>query len=102
MAISSTRETAMPSPNAGYTGVAALLGAALLLSSCTESHLRLNPDFGVAFTQDRAAAIADPDARYAGVPNPASDGARTDLAQTRYKTDKVIQPSSITTQQVVA
>jgi hypothetical protein len=93
----------MPSQTAQrLAGVAAILGAALLLSSCEESRLRLAPDFGVAVRQDVAAQIADPDARYAGVPNPASDGSRTRLAQTRYKTGKVIQPTSTVTQTAVA
>ena len=62
--------------------------------------MRLAPDFGVAVRQDVAAQIADPDAQYAGVPAPASDGTRAGLALTRYKTGKVIQPVSTSTSQV--
>jgi hypothetical protein len=98
-----SREIAMPSQTTQrLAGVAAILGAALLLSSCEESHLRLAPDFTAAVNQDAAAQIADPDARYAGVPNPGSDGSHSRLAQTRYKTGKVIQPVTTQTQQAVA
>ena len=44
-----------------------------------------------------AAQIADPDAHYVGTPAPgASDGARIDLAQTRYQQNQVIPPASTT------
>ena len=90
----------MPSSTVRFAVVAATLGAALLLASCEESRLRLAPDFGVAVRQDVAAQIADPDAQYAGVPAPASNGSRVGLAQTRYETGKVIQPASTSTSQV--
>jgi hypothetical protein len=73
----------------------ALLALPLLLSACTRSELRLQPDFGVAIKQDLAAQIADPDAHYTGVPAPGSDGSRVSLAQTRYQTDAVLPPASI-------
>ena len=92
----------MPSLTARFAAVAATVGAGLLLASCEESHLRLSPDFGVAVRQDVAGQIADPDARYAGVPAPASDGSRVGLAQARYKADRVIQPASTSTSQVSA
>jgi len=92
----------MPSFTARFAAVAAMALAGLLLASCEESHLRLSPDFGVAVRQDVAGQIADPDAQYAGVPTPASDGSRVGLAQTRYQTDRVIQPASTTTSQAVA
>ena len=66
--------------------------AALLVSGCTESQLRINPDFGVAVRQDAAAQIANPHPRYVGYPPAGSDGSRAALAQTRYATDKVIRP----------
>lgn len=70
--------------------------ACLTLCACTQSSLRLQPDFGNAVAQDQAAQIADPDARYKGMPAPGSDGARVGLAQQRYQQNTVIQPSSVT------
>ena len=66
------------------------------LSACAESSLRLDPDFGKALHQDLAAQIADPDAHYAGTPSPGSAGTRVGLAQKRYDTNQVIQPSTTT------
>lgn len=66
------------------------------LSACTQSSLRIAPDFGSAVHQDVAAQIADPDARYEGVPPPGSASARVDLAQKRYNANQVVQPSSTT------
>ena len=76
-------------------GLLASVAAALLLSACTQSVLRLQPDFGVAVSQDLAAQIANPDAHYAGVPAPGSDGSRVSLAQTRYQTNTVVPPATI-------
>ena len=76
-------------------GLFASLAAAPLLSACTQSEIRLQPDFGVAVRQDLAAQIADPDAHYSGVPAPGSDGSRVSLAQTRYQTGNVIPPAAI-------
>lgn len=79
-----------------------LIGAAALgLNACAqnpaESEMRLSPDFGDAVRENLAAQIADPDAHYTGTPAPgASDGARIDLAQTRYQKNQVVQPSSTT------
>ena len=69
---------------------------ASLLSGCTQSTLRMSPDFGNAVNQDLAAQIADPDAHYAGTPAPGSSGPRVGLAQKRYDTGMVIAPSSTT------
>jgi hypothetical protein len=66
------------------------------LSACTQSSLRISPDFGSSLRQDVAAQIADPDARYEGSPAPGSASARVDLAQKRYNTNQVIQPTSNT------
>jgi hypothetical protein len=66
------------------------------LSACAQSSLRISPDFGSAVRQDVAAQIADPDARYEGVPAPGSASARVDLAQKRYNANQVIQPTSTT------
>jgi hypothetical protein len=78
---------------------AALLMAVCItpaLSACTQSSLRISPDFGNAVRQDVAAQIADPDARYEGVPPPGSASARVGLAQTRYNANQVIQPATAT------
>jgi len=69
--------------------------AGVTLSACTQTEIRLEPDFGSAVVQDTAAQIADPDARYAGIPAPGSSGPRTVLAQHRYDTDRVVPPSRI-------
>ena len=66
------------------------------LSGCTQSALRISPDFGNALRQDVAAQIADPDAHYEGVPQPGSASARVGLAQKRYNANEVIQPASNT------
>ena len=66
------------------------------LSACTQSSLRINPDFGYAVHQDAAAQIADPDAHYEGTPAPGSSGPRVGLAQKRYDSNTVIPPSSTT------
>jgi hypothetical protein len=66
------------------------------LSACTQSSLRISPDFGSALRQDVAAQIADPDAHYEGVPAPGSASARVDLAQKRYNNNQVIEPASKT------
>lgn len=71
------------------------VGGAMLLSACA-SLVRLSPDFGVAVRQDAAAQIANPDARYAGVPTPGSNGTRNALAESRYERDEVIPPASLT------
>ena len=81
------------------TGRAALVVALCLmplLSACNQSSLRVSPDFGNAVNQDLAAQIADPDARYEGTLAPGSSGVRVGLAQKRYDTGQVIQPSSTT------
>jgi hypothetical protein len=79
-----------------------MLGVMFLVAGCEESHLRLAPDFGTAVRQDQAAAIADPDAHYLGVLPAGYDGARTTIAVTRYRTDKVIPPVSTQTSDVGA
>ena len=77
--------------------VAATLGLSACAQNPTESEMRMSPDFGDALRENLAAQIADPDAHYAGTIAPgASDGARIDLAQTRYQKNQVIQPSTTT------
>lgn len=66
------------------------------LSACTQSALRISPDFGNALRQDVAAQIADPDAHYEGVPAPGSASARVGLAQRRYNANQVVQPATTT------
>ena len=73
------------------TLAAAALGS-LALAGCVESKPHLSSDFGRAVREDSVAQVADPDARYLGVPAPGSNGSRVGLAQQRYVTGKVIQP----------
>jgi uncharacterized membrane protein YgcG len=80
--------------------VAALAGVGALVAGCADEKQLANDmgfnDFGRAVHEDLAAQIADPDASYKGPPPPSS-GPRAALAQTRYKTDTVTKPSSIST-----
>lgn len=77
--------------------IAAALGLCACAQNPAETEMRLSPDFGDAVRENLAAQIADPDAHYAGTLAPgASDGARIDLAQSRYEKNQVIQPSSTT------
>jgi hypothetical protein len=78
------------------------LGVSLLLGGCVQSRLRDQADFGESVRQDRAAQIADPDAHYAGVPGPGSNGLRVDAAQERYVKGAVIQPAQTQTSSVSA
>ena len=77
--------------------------AALALSGCealpNQAHMT-DPNFGRALRQNLAAQVADPAPNYAYDNPPASSGPRTALAQKRYETGTVIQPSSETTQTV--
>jgi hypothetical protein len=77
----------------------AVLLAAGALGGCY-SQVRLSPDYGVAVRQNATAQIADPDARYAGTPQPGSASERVSLAQRRYATDRVIQPASTSTSSI--
>ena len=70
------------------------VASAMLVSACT-SFARLSPDFGVAIRQDQAAQIANPDARYTGIPAPGSNGPRNALAESRYERNEVIPPTSL-------
>ena len=81
-------------------GGLALLVGALGVSGCAVSQYHLTDDYGRAVRQDLAAQIADPDARYKGDPDPASSGARTASAQTRYDTGAVTAPASTSTSSV--
>jgi hypothetical protein len=74
--------------------LALAVGAIVSLSACSQSVLLLSPDFGDAVRGNVAGQIADPDAHYAGIPAPGSNGARVGLAQSRYEKNQVIQPST--------
>jgi type IV pilus biogenesis protein CpaD/CtpE len=80
--------------------VAALVGVGAMVAGCADERQLANDmgaaDFGRAVHEDLAAQIADPDAAYKGPPPPSS-GERADVAQTRYKADKVVQPVGTTT-----
>lgn len=73
-----------------------VIAAGLALSACTQSALRLSPDFSNSVRQNVAAQIADPDAHYEGKPAPGSSGPRAALAGARYDANEVIPPSAIT------
>ena len=77
----------------------AVLLAAGALGGCY-SQVRISLDYGVAVRQNATAQIADPDARYAGSPQPGSAPERVSLAQRRYAIDRVIQPASTSTSSV--
>jgi hypothetical protein len=64
----------------------------MLVSGC-QSHIALSPDFGNATREDQAAQIANPNAHYAGYPQPGYDGQRAALGEKRYVTGKVIKPT---------
>lgn len=78
---------------------AGLASVGALLAGCADDQM-LNDqmqmsDFGRAVQEDLAAQIADPDAAYKGPP-PASSGERAGLAQSKYKTDTVAKPETLT------
>ena len=77
----------------GRFAFVAVVCLAPALSACAQSSLRLDPQFGSAVHQDVVAQIADPDAHYEGIVTPGSSGRRVGLAQKRYDTNQVIQPS---------
>jgi hypothetical protein len=79
---------------------AALAAFALTLGGCVESRLALDPYHGQALRQDVMAQIADPEARYRGVPQPGSNPDRVGLAQYRYSLGQVIEPASTATSTV--
>ena len=96
MVMYSIEDRAIDPIKAGRVALAVGICLTPLLSGCAQSSLRISPDFGNAVNQDIAAQIADPDAHYAGTPAPGSSGPRVGLAQKRYDTGTVIQPSSTT------
>jgi hypothetical protein len=76
------------------------LAGGLLLCACTTPSAHMGPNFGAAERQDMAAQIADPDAKYAGKPDPGSNGQRSALALSRYARDRVTAPVAQTTSSV--
>jgi hypothetical protein len=91
----------MPTRVAKLVTAATIMGAGIALSACTESRLRLSDDYGVAVRQNEAAQVANPDARYEGVPAPGSNGRRVVSSVERYEKGQVIQPATTSTQNVV-
>ena len=84
----------MTSPLRRILLLSALASTGALLSACAETRLRDAPDFGEAVRQDVAAQIADPDAHYAGTPDPASNGNRVEWAQQHYNQHHVTEPAN--------
>jgi hypothetical protein len=74
-----------------------LIGAAVGLSGCIQSRLHLSDDYGRAVRQNTVAQVDDPDAKYVGIPDGGSHGARVALAQQRYVTGAVTKPTAPTT-----
>lgn len=77
-------------------------GAVFALGGCTETRLRLSPDFGESVKQDVMAQTADPDAHYDGVPGPGSSGQRAASAQDRYNKGQVTPPAATSTSSATA
>jgi type IV pilus biogenesis protein CpaD/CtpE len=67
------------------------------LSGCAMNDKPLDRDYGRALNQNLNAQIADPDARYARVIPPASDGMRASGAQDRYQRGEVAEPANVST-----
>jgi hypothetical protein len=99
--MSSTERAIAMSKQMNWRWVAAGLLAACALGGC-ESQVALSPDYGFAVRQDVVAHIADPDARYAGVPQPGSSTDRVAIAQRRYAGNQVIQPASTGTSTAIS
>lgn len=76
---------------------ALIIALAAGLSACAMNDKPMDPNFGLAVKQNLNAQVADPDARYARVTEPASDGMRTSGAQKRYQEGKVIPPTNVST-----
>lgn len=78
--------------------------AALALSGCSSAVYKAadieDPNFGRALRQNIAAQIANPAPNYDYTNPPASSGPRTSVAQERYNTGTVTQPTIESTQTV--
>src|ERR1700692_4352932 len=77
--------------------VAAVVGAAMATSGCVQSRMNLSDDYGQSLRQHVAAQVADPDARYGGLPAPGAHGHRVGLALDRYNRNAVTPPASTST-----
>jgi type IV pilus biogenesis protein CpaD/CtpE len=77
-----------------------IIALAAGLTACAMNNKPLEPNFGQALRQNLNAQVADPDARYARVIQPASDGVRTSAAQVRYQTGEVIEPARVSTSSI--
>lgn len=82
--------------------IAAVAALAALTAGCTTSQAHLTEGYGEAVRQSVIAQVADPDARYKGDVDPASNGPRTDLAQTRYEKGEVIKPVATRTSDITS
>ena len=96
MAMFSIKDGTMTTKKTGRFALLGFLCLAPALAGCAQSQLRLNPEFGSAVRQNVASQIADPDAHYEGIVTPGSAGRRVGLAQKRYDTNQVVQPSTTT------
>ena len=91
MAMFFTREALM---SITRTSILILLAAtAAVVAGCTQSQVQLRPDHGLGLRSELAAQIANPEPEYERVLAPGYDGGRAALAQTRYRTGTVIQPT---------
>jgi len=79
---------------------ALIIALAAGLSGCAMNDKPLEPNFGQALSQNLKAQVADPDARYARVIEPNSDGVRTSAAQTRYQSGEVTETAKVKTSDV--
>ena len=91
--MSCTRNPNMIRPIAAGSAFA-ILALGLALSGCVQAPGNMQADFGASVRQNVAAQVADPDAHYKRLDQPASSGSRTALAQDRYNKGKVIQPAT--------
>jgi hypothetical protein len=77
----------------------ALAAAGLALAGCAPG-LHLSEDFGRSVRGEVVAQVAEPDAKYVGIPEPGTSGYRVTSAQDRYNKGEVIQPASTSTSTV--
>ena len=82
--------------------VTALAALAASLAGCAVSRVHLGDDYGRAVRQDLMAQVADPDAKYIGIPEAGANGSRVGLAQDRYVTGDVLEPAATSTSTVSA
>jgi hypothetical protein len=78
----------------------AVLAAVAALTGCADTRGDLSPGFGTTVRANLAAQIADPEARYDRVRQPAGDGVRAVLAAGRYGKNQVVQPAQAATSSI--